>query len=120
MDHDIKAFRAAAARENGSRTGLQRRYSAALRARAVACWRVRQRAGEALRDVAVALGVSAWSLHRWSRAAPPPSHLHAVQVVPTPPPPAAGGDLVVVVGAGHTRIEGLTVESAARLLALLR
>ena len=44
MDHDIKAFRAAAARENGSRTGLQRRYSAALRIQAVGCWRIRQRA----------------------------------------------------------------------------
>ena len=30
MDHDVKAFRAAAARENGGRTGLQRRYSPAL------------------------------------------------------------------------------------------
>ena len=63
MDQDIRAFRAAAARENGTRTGLQRRYSATVRAQAVQCWRVRQRAGEALRDVAVALGVSAWSLH---------------------------------------------------------
>ena len=118
MDQDIKAFRAAAARENGTRTGLQRRYSAAVRAQAVQCWRVRQRPGEALRDVAVALGVSAWSLHRWTRAAPP-TRFHAVEVASTPSP-AGGTHLVIVVGAGHTRVEGLDVASAARLLALLR
>jgi len=119
MDHDIKAFRAAAARENGHRTGLQRRYSPALRTRAVGCWRVRQRAGEALRDVAEALGVAPWSLHRWIRASPGPRRFHAVQVVP-PEPPASRAPLVVIVGGGHTRVEGLDVESAARLLALLR
>jgi hypothetical protein len=119
MDQDIRAFRAAAARENGTRTGLQRRYSATVRARAVQCWRVRQRAGEAMRDVAVALGVSAWSLHRWTRASPPPTRFHAVEVVSTTTP-AAGTHLVIVVGAGHTRVEGLDVASAARLLSLLR
>ena len=46
MDQDVKAFRLAAARENGSRKGLQRRYSVTLRAQAVGCWKVRQRAGE--------------------------------------------------------------------------
>jgi site-specific recombinase XerC len=64
MDQDVKAFRAAAARENRGRTGLQRRYSVTRRAQAVRCWEVRQRAGEALRDVAVAFGVAPWSLHR--------------------------------------------------------
>jgi len=119
MDHDVKAFRAAAARENGSRTGLQRRYSPALRAQAVRCWQARRQAGAALRDVAVALGVAPWSLHRWTRTRPTPARLHPVQVVPTERP-TAGATLVVVLGAGHTRVEGLDVETAARLLALLR
>ncbi len=35
MDQALKQFRAAAARENRGRAGLQRRYSPALRAQAV-------------------------------------------------------------------------------------
>jgi transposase-like protein len=120
MDHDVKAFRAAAGRENGSRTGLQRRYSPALRAQAVRCWRGRRRAGESLRDVAVALGVAPWSLHRWARSASlTRARFHPVQVVPAAVPSVDAG-LVVVVNAESTRVEGLDVESAARLLALLR
>ena len=119
MDHEVKAFRRAAARENGTRTGLQRRYSLGLRAQAVRCWRSQQERGEALRDVATALGVAPWSLHRWTRAAPRPMSFHAVQVVPARRP-AADVSVVVVVTAAHTRVEGLDVESAARLLALLR
>jgi transposase-like protein len=119
MDHDVKAFRAAAGRENGSRTGLQRRYSPALRAQAVRCWQVRQRAGEALRDVAGALGVAPWSLHRWTRASPARARFHPVEVV-APERPTADARMVVVVGAESTRVEGLDVETAARLIALLR
>jgi transposase-like protein len=119
MDQDVRAFRAAAELENGKRTGLQRRYSPALRAQAVRCWRGRQRAGEALRDVAGSLGVAPWSLHRWTRASQTRTRFHPVQIV-SPERPAAGADLVVVVGAGVTRVEGLDVESAARLLVLLR
>ena len=119
MDQDVKAFRAAAEQENGKRTGLQRRYSAALRGQAVRCWRARQRAGEALRDVAVALGVAPWSLHRWSRASPARARLHPVAIVAADRP-TGSADLVVVVGATSTRVEGLDVETAARLLALLR
>jgi hypothetical protein len=119
MDQDVKAFRAAAARENRGRTGLQRRYSVTRRAQAVRCWEVRQRAGEALRDVAVAFGVAPWSLHRWTRAARPRTRFHPVQVVSQEPPlPSVG--VVVVVGAGQLRVEGLDVEAVARLLALVR
>jgi hypothetical protein len=121
MDQDVRAFRAAAERENGKRTGLQRRYSPALRAQAVRCWRPRQSAGEALRDVARALGVAAWSLHRWSRASPARARFHPVAIVaPERPIGGAGARLVVVVSAACTRVEGLDVETAARLLALLR
>ena len=117
MDQDVKAFRVAAARENGRRKGLQRRYSKALRAQAVGCWQVRQRAGEALRDVAEALGVAPWSLHRWTRAAPPRTRFHPVEVVPPEPRVPA---VVVVAAAGQLRVDGLDVESVARLLALWR
>ncbi len=119
MDQDVKAFRAAAQQENGQRTGLQRRYSPALRGQAVRCWRARQAAGEALRDVGVALGVAPWSLYRWTRASPAGARFHPVAIV-APERRTGSADLVVVVGATSTRVEGLDVETAARLLALLR
>jgi transposase-like protein len=119
MDQDVRAFRAAAERENGKRTGLQRRYSPALRGQAVRCWRARHAAGEALRDVARALGIAPWSLHRWSRASPARARFHPVAIV-APERPTGGAPLVVVVSAASTRVEGLDVETTARLLALLR
>jgi hypothetical protein len=71
-----------------------------------------------LRDVAAALGIAGWSLHRWTRASKTRARFRPVAVVApaTPVPPA----LVVVMGATGPRVEGLDVESAARLLALLR
>jgi len=117
MDPQVRQFRAAAARENQGRTGLQRRYSLTLRARAARYWGMRQRAGDGLRDVAVALGVAPWSLHRWTHRARVPVRFAPVQVEPaTPPVPR----LVVVMDAHGPRVEGLDVETAARLLALLR
>jgi transposase-like protein len=115
----VKAFRAAAEQENGDRRRLRRRYSPALRGQAVRYWRARQVAGATVREVAVALGVAPWSLYRWTRAAPTRGRFHAVQVVATESP-AVHASLVIVVSAGHTRVEGLDVESAARLLTLLR
>jgi len=119
MDSDVKAFRAAAERENGDRRGLQRRYPSALRGRAVRCWQTRQETGATLREVAVALGVAPWSLYRWTRASPRGARFHAVQVVPTASP-AGDASLVTVVSAGHTRVEGLDVKSAARLRSFVR
>jgi transposase-like protein len=119
MDQDVRAFRVTAARENKGRVGLQRRYSPALRAQAVRYWGVRRRAGEALRDVAVALGVAPWSLHRWTRASRTRAHFHPVHVVPAAGP-SVGAGLVLVLSAGSTRVEGLDVDTAARLLVRLR
>jgi hypothetical protein len=67
--------------------------------------------------VAAALGVASWSLHRWTRASPTRARFRAVAVTA---PPASAPPLVVVMGATGPRVEGLDVESAARLLALLR
>lgn len=115
MDQALKQFRAAAARENRGRAGLQRRYSPALRAQAVRYCGMRRQAGEAVRDVAEALGVAPWSLHRWRQHAAAPGRFAPVQVVPRPVPP-----LVVVVDGRGARVEGLDLDTAARLLALLR
>lgn len=119
MDQELKGFRAAAARENQERVGLQRRYSPALRARAVQYWETRRRAGDAQRDVAEALGVASWSLHRWTRASQTCGRFHSVEVVPATMP-TDDASVVIVVSGASTRVEGLDVERAARLLVLLR
>jgi transposase len=117
MDHDVKAFRAAAALENRGRRGLQRRYSPTLRAQAVRYWDARRQGGEALRDVAVTLGVAPWSLYRWTHRAPAPVRFTPVRVAAAPSPDPR---LVVFLDTRGPRVEGLDIETAARLLALLR
>ena len=118
MDQALVRFRQAAARENRDRRDVRRRYSPMLREQAVAYWRNRRQHGERLRDVAAALGVAAWSLHRWMRKSQTRARFRPVAV--TAPAPAVPPPLVVVMGATGPRVEGLDVESAARLLALLR
>jgi hypothetical protein len=119
MDQALVEFRKAAARENRGRHGLQRRYSPALQAQAVEYWRMRQRQGDGLRVVAAALGVAEWSLHRWVKASKRSAQFHRVQIV-APGPTAAKGPLVVALPAVGARVEGLDLEAAAKLLALLR
>ena len=118
-DHALVQFRKAAARENRGRRDVRRRYSPTLRHQAVAYWLTRRRHGERLPDVAAALRVAPWSLHRWTRELKVRARFRPVAVVapalPSVPPP-----LVMVMGATGPRVEGLDVESAARLLALLR
>jgi transposase-like protein len=119
MDHALTEFRKAAAHENRGRHGLQRRYSPALQAKAVAYWQARHRQGDRLRVVADALGVAPWSLHRWIKAAKRQARFHPVQIV-TPMPATPAPSLVMVVPTVGARVEGLDVEAAAKLLALLR
>lgn len=119
MDRKLTEFRHAAARENRGRRGLQRRYSPALHRRAVEYWRRRRRAGEGVPAVAVALGVAPWSLHRWIQAAQTQARFHPVQVI-TPEPVRAASNVVIHVTSDGPRVEGLDVEAAAQLLALLR
>jgi Transposase len=119
MDRDLLRFRQAAARENRGRRDVRRRYSPTLRQQAVTYCLTRRRQGERVRDVAAALGVAPWSLHRWTKQSKPPGRFAAVKVVaPAPPRPVPG--IVIVMSAAGPRIEGLDVEAAARLLALLR
>jgi hypothetical protein len=119
MDQDIKAFRLAAARENGSRKGLQRRYSVRLRAQAVRCWEGRQRAGDVAgsRRGARRGAVESAPL---DAGVPPRSRFHPVQVVRQEPRVPSTAVVVLAAAAGQLRVEGLDVESAARVLALLR
>jgi hypothetical protein len=119
MDRALAEFRDAAARENRGRRGLQRRYSPALQAQAVEYWRMRQARGEGLRVVATALGVAHWSLHRWVAGSKQQPRFHRVQIAP-PVPAASASPLVIAISSVGARVEGLDVEGAAKLLALLR
>ena len=119
MDHALDEFRKAAARENRGRRGLERRYSPALRAQAVEYWRMRQRRGDGLRVVAAVLGVAHWSLHRWIKASTRQARFHPVEIVP-PAPVAPGASLVIEFPGVGARIARLDVETAAKLLALVR
>ncbi len=114
----LQAFREAAAAEQRGRRPLQRRYSPALRARAVEYWRRQQARGVGLDAVAAALGVAPWSLQRWIRAAPGSRRrFRPVQVVEAARPTRT---LTIVVTADGARVDGLDVETAAQLLARLR
>jgi transposase-like protein len=117
MDQEVKAFRAAAARANRGRRALQWRYAPALRATAVRYYRARCDAGAGVRAVAVALGIAPWSLYRWTRRSAAAGPFVPVRVTaPSTPTPR----LTVVLEASGARVEGLDVETAAQLLALLR
>jgi hypothetical protein len=122
MDPALVRFRQAAARENHDREGVRRRYSARLQRQAVAYWRGRQQDGADVRQVAAALGVSAWSLHRWTRAHPARERFQAVEVVPAAATPTAvnNGVTVIIVTTDSVRVEGLDVPGTAQLLRLLR
>ena len=63
-------------------------------------------------DVAVALGVARVTLHRWARD----TRFRSVRVVADP----VAESVVVTISAAGVRVEGLTVETAARLVARLR
>lgn len=122
MDEVLRRFREVADQENRGRGRgtVRRRYSKGLQAEAVRYWRARQRAGEGLRAVAAALGVAPWSLRRWLRQpVTKRAQFHRVDVVATAPAPTAAG-LAVVITAQGPRVEGLNVDSVARLLTLLR
>lgn len=119
MDQALERFRKVAARENRARHTVRRRYSTTLQHQAVEYWLTRQRQGEGLRDVAAALGVAPWSLHRWTRAYRQHVRFHPVQVIEDPPAPT-DARLVVVMHAEGLRVEGLDVPAAAELLRRLR
>jgi hypothetical protein len=114
MDDEVVRFRRAAARENQGRRGLSRRYSRGLQQQAAAYWRLRQVAGDAMPDVARALGVAPWSLRRWTHD----RRVRAVQVVADAAPVRAS--VVVVLDARGLRVEGLDLPAVAELLVRLR
>jgi hypothetical protein len=118
MDDGLSRFREAADRENAERP-VRRRYSPTLQREAVAYWQHR-RGQEGMRAVAAALGVSMTTLQRWTRGAARRSGFRPVNVVNRTPSVGGGTAVVIEMTAAGPRVEGLTVETAARLLTLLR
>jgi hypothetical protein len=118
MDEAVIHFRQAADRENRDRRGQRRRYSLPLQQQAVDYWR-RQRQHDGLRTIAAALGVAPWTLHRWTRAVEPRRRFRRIEVS-EPVPIVAVSSVVITLTARGPRVEGLTIETAARLLTLLR
>ena len=113
MDEGVRQFRRQVIRELGDRHGAERRYSAALRQAAVRYWRTREAEGDGLQGVALALGVAPVTLRRWAQD----TRFRPVHVVADP---VAESCVVVTISAAGVRVEGLTVETAAQLVARLR
>src|ERR1051325_3016410 len=109
----LQRFRREVAQERGNRQGAERRYSATLRATAVAYWRTREAAGEGLQAVAKALGVAPMSLRRWAQE----PAFRPVQVIADHRSEAR---VVVTITAEGVRVEGLDIDTAAQLVARLR
>jgi hypothetical protein len=118
MDQALTAFREAAGRENRHRR-VRRRYSSTLRQRAVEYWRHR-RGHDGVRAIAAALGVSVSTLQRWTGGRAARSPFRRVEVRQSVPAAVGAVPVMITMTADGPRVEGLTVETAARLLTLLR
>jgi transposase-like protein len=118
MDHALTRFRQAADRENRRRP-LRRRYSVELQQQAVEYWHER-RDEEGVRTIAATLGVSVTTLRRWTRGSARRPQFRPVEIVHRAPAVETGPTVAIQITAAGPRVEGLTVEAAARLLTLLR
>ena len=119
MDEELSRFRAAAARENRGRRAIRRRYSPTLQHQAVAYCVRRRQEGAGVRAIAAALGVAPWSLHRWTRRLQSRRPFRRIELSEAVPP-AVPATVVVTFTTAGPRVEGLTVDAAAQLLARLR
>ena len=111
MDGKLRAFRKQARKENRGRKGLARRYSRRLRLDAVAYLKRKKREGVSLDVVASELGVSNWSLSRWSRESDRRGEVVPVEVSAS----EETVELSLVTPRGY-RIEGLSEERLVRLV----
>jgi hypothetical protein len=118
MDQAVTAFHEAADHENRHRP-QRRRYSSTLQQQAVAYWQQR-RAHEGVRTIAAALGISSSTLQRWTRGARRVRPRFRPVTVGASERSAAAAPVVITITDCGPRVEGLTIETAARLLTLLR
>lgn len=118
MDDALIRFRQAADRENRRRP-VRRRYSSELQQQAVAYWQQR-RVEEGVRTIAASLGVSVTTLQRWTRGSARRPRFRPIEIVHPALSVEPGTSVVLQITPAGPRVEGLTVETAARLLTLLR
>jgi transposase-like protein len=111
MDKKLRAFRKQAREENRGRRGLARRYSRQLRLDAVAYLKRKKRDGMSVERVASELGVSNWSLSRWSQESERRGEVVPVEVTAS----EESAKLSLVTPKGY-RIEGLSEERVLRLV----
>jgi transposase len=117
MKNEERARQLREALEGAARSGAGRPYPQSLRQAAADHHREREHEGASLRQVAAELGVSDASLVRWSRERREPESLfRAIEVVSAS---VGRPSAVVVHGPRGLRIEGLTVEELAGLIARL-
>ncbi|HEX5076174.1 MAG TPA: hypothetical protein VFW03_23380 [Gemmatimonadaceae bacterium] len=118
MEDALLRFRQAADRENHRRP-LRRRYSPQLQQQAIEYWH-QHRGDEGVRAIAASLGVSVTTLQRWTR--PPAGQPRFRPIAITDPAPSVetSDAVAILITAAGPRVEGLTLERAARLLMLLR
>ena len=110
----LHRFRQATDRENRRRP-LCRRYSSALRQQAIEYWQ--QRPVEEGGGQLPRIGVSVTPLQRWTRGSARGPRFRPIAVIDSSE--KAPRVLIQITPVG-SRVEGLTVETAARLLTLLR
>jgi transposase-like protein len=117
MDQALTAFREAADQENRDRP-QRRRYSSTLQQQALRYWQER-RAHEGVPSIAASLGISSSTLQRWTRGARRRPRFRPV-AIGAPERSVVAGPLVITITDSGPRVEGLTIETAAQLLTLLR
>ncbi len=111
MEARARGFRKRAREENRGRTGLGRRYSGELRREAVLYLTQKKGEGASHEEVASALGVSSWSLARWTREVDTKGVVRRVEVVESEKPSE-----MTLVTPGWYRIEGLSEDRLLRLV----
>lgn len=120
MDPRVRRFRKQARVENRGRSPVQVRYSESLRREAVSYLMEQRRRGTSVDTVASELGVSGWSLTRWSRRGDSDAGgLREVEVVSQGAQSDGEGGLTLVTPDGY-RIEGLDRNGIRDLLESLR
>jgi hypothetical protein len=120
MDLKETAARLKAQAEEQSGRGTRWRFDDAFRAEVVAYVRARQQEGGTQEEAARELGLSAWTMSRWSRQRKPKQQSEAsggdFHPVAVKREAQASAGALVVHGPGGMRVEGLTLKQVALLL----